>query len=99
MQKRSPNTTIEVWLWPEADRYDLLIRFVDQGQVETWAVDVKDYADCAELLRKFQQQDHPNELFFYNRSPRGWQKAFFVVPPLLGALCHQRCSFPVPFPL
>jgi hypothetical protein len=80
MQKHYPDVIIEVRLWPEADRYDLLIRFVHQGQVETWAVDVKDYADPAELLRKIQHQDRPHDLFFYNQGLIAWQKAFFVVP-------------------
>lgn len=80
MQKRHPDIIIEVRLWPEADRYDLLIRFAHQGQIETWAIDVKDYADPAELLRKIQHQDRPHEIFFYNQKPIAWQKAFFVVP-------------------
>ncbi len=89
MQKRYPDVIIEVRLWPEADRYDLLIRLAHQGQVETWAVDVKDYADPAELLRKIQHQDRPHQLFFIIKDPSHGKKRSSLSPSIVLTGIHS----------
>lgn len=63
---------VEVVLWPSFDRYDLRLTFPD-GQ--SWAVDVKDWADPVLLARRVNESEGDP----IPQQPR-WNRAYFVFP-------------------